>query len=151
MKTQKKLLIVTNLLNKSHLNKICHFCTSKGHSDIDIHIAYVVPIIPSYYLQIPSLQSLQDTAEEKAKDKLHEVGDDIHISKENIWLLHGSIRWAAHTLAEKLNIHNVILEGNTEDINKALHSLRSKKTKIDNHSIELLNATNSNLLKKVFL
>ncbi len=123
MKITKKLLVVANLLNKSHLEKIKHFCKDKLHNDIEVHLAYIVPVIPTYYMQIPSSQSLQDVEIESAKLRLETCGNILNVSETNKWLLHGSINWAAHALAEKLDIENIILEDDMEDVEQVLHDL----------------------------
>lgn len=126
----KNVLLVTNSTTDGEilLIKEALLQAKEQKLEIKLNLVHVIPNLPTCYFNIPSMVILTESYYEEATNVLTTIGQELHISKKNQWLITGKIRTEVFRLAQKLHT-NFILASSTsiQDLHKSFSFLKKEQ------------------------
>lgn len=120
MSEPKKVLLLTNSATDAEIAEIKQaFIKADDKIRIKLSLVHVIPTLPACYFNIPSMVLLAERYYEEAKQTLTHIGNTLHVSQRDQWLITGRVRTEVLRLASKLHA-NYILASSTsiQDLHK---------------------------------
>lgn len=138
MSEPKNVLLVTNSTTDGEILLIKEALAQAKEQKLEIklNLVHVIPNLPTCYFNIPSMVILTESYYEEATNALTTIGQELHISKKDQWLITGKIRTEVLRLAHKLHT-NFILASSTsiQDLHKSFSFLRKESNSTPIRSI----------------
>ncbi len=114
MDMYRNILLVINTLSNQNLSHIHHAINAMRPRKVNVHLAYIIPNIPAYYHQIPSMGSVENNIQAEAKQRLSKIGQFLEVEERRHWLIQGQLQASAKRLAKQINADLIVME-NSKD------------------------------------
>ncbi len=108
MEELQKVLLVINDLTDTEVQQIQHFITNLPQPNLELHLLFVQPEIPSVYFAIESMTKLAAQYKNDAHATLKTLGEKFNVLADNQWFATGKLSTQAKKIAQQLNASLVL-------------------------------------------
>ncbi len=133
MDAQKHVLLVTNSTTDAEITLIkeaLHQSASQGFK-IKLSLVHVIPSMPVYYFNIPSMVKLTQEYYQNADKTLATISNTLNVEKQDRWLITGKAKTEILCLAKKLNIDFVLASSvHVAELNKSFSFRKALRKRI---------------------
>lgn len=117
----RNVLLVTNSTTEEEVTLIKAALSTQQRMQINLSLVHVIPSMPTCYFNIPSTVLLAERYYDEAEKMLTSIGDELHVSKKNQWLITGRIKTEVMRLSNKLNAHFILASStNIPELHKSV-------------------------------